>query len=514
MSIQQASTLDSKHSLSLMKRIDWRRFSMRLGTALMAMAIGFGAVYWAAVLMLGPDQKARYTWSADVQFLFSGVSQGQYPNGMPFSASDLISETILARALATLDQLDPELTPSQLANQVAITAYFPRANEVIQAYESKLNDDLTQVEVEELERAFQSELSRGVRGQASLVLTHSDPSFPGQAILEAIPEAWAQYVRDELKTLSTDRIIFSSQVMDERVFEDTDFIAAYGLIRDQINLLKKNLMVLGEEANSGLVRDPVSGRRLADIEAQAEQLESLYLDNLLSQVVGLGLTRNPERTLAFIEARSQALQRQAVLLAQKSAEIDQALKDYSRVESDGTGGVGSSRVGATGDAFLDRLVALGVESGDLAFRQTLTRERLGFDLEATTVRSELARLAVLSDSVASMNSAERQAMADEAELVDAISQAFDEIIRELRAMFDATTGIAEQMDVLQLAGDGSLYRINHVSGEPVALASMFSPATTYWFWVFMVALALGVVALVSMQEMLDIIGKRRRMKRS
>lgn len=514
MSTQQASMLDSKHSLSLMERIDWRRFSMRLGAGLGAMVLGFAVVYWLAVLLLGPEQKPRSTWSADVQFLFSGVAQGQYPNGMAFSASDLISETVLARALATLDQVDPELTPRQLANQLAITAYFPRANEVIEAYEARLNDDLTQVEVEELERAFQSELSRGVRGQASLVLTHSDPSFPGQAILEAIPQAWSQYVRDELKTLSTDRIIYSSEVMDERVFEDTDFIAAYGLIRDQINLLKKNLMVLGEEANSGLVRDPVSGRRLADIEAQADQLESLYLDNLLSQVVGLGLTRNPDRTLAFIEARSQALQRQAELLAQKSAEIDQALRDYSRIESDGAEGMASSRVGATGDAFLDRLVALGVESGDLAFRQTLTRERLGFDLEATTVRSELTRLAALSDSVSSMNAAQRQTMTDEAELVDAISQAFDEIIQELRAMFDATNGIAEQMDVLQLAGDGSLYRINHVSSEPVALASLFSPATMYWFWVFVVALALGVIALVSIQEMLDIIAKRRRMKRS
>lgn len=508
MSSQQASVLDSKHSLSLMERIDWRRFSMRLGAGLMAMVIGFGAVYWAAVLLLGPDQKDRYTWSADIQFLFSGVSQGQYPNGMAFSASDLISEVVLARALATLDDIDPELTPRQLADQLAITAYFPRANEVIQAYEARLNSELTQVEVQELERAFQSELSRGVRGQASLVLTHPDPNFPGQAILEAIPEAWAQYVREELKTLSTDRIIYSAEVMGERVFQDTDFIASYGLIRDQINLLKKNLLVLGEEANSGLVRDPATGRRLADIEAQATQLESLYLDNLLSQVVGLGLTRNPDRTLAFIRARAEALKRQSELLAQKSAQIDQALRDYSRIEAGGAEGVVVPRSGATGDAFLDRLVALGVESGDLAFRQTLTRERLGFDLEATTVRSELERLAALSESVGAMGG--RQTMSDEAELVDSISQAFDEIIKELRAMFDATNGIAEQMDILQLAGDGTLYRLNHVSTQPVALASLFSPGTVYWFWVFLVGLALGVIALVSMQEMLDIIGKRRR----
>lgn len=508
MNAEHTQTMEPRGSMGIMARVDWRRFSIRLSAGLAAMVIGFGAVYWGAVLLLGSDQQERYTWSADVQFLFPGVTQGQYPNGMAFVASDLISEVVLERALASLDVQDPALNVATLSRQLAITSYFPRLNEVTRAYEAQLNADLSQVEVEELQAAFEGELRRGVRGQARIMLTSSDAKLPGEAILRAIPVAWADYVRNDLMTLSTDRVIYSSEVMSDMVFEDADFISAYGLLRDRINLLRRNLEVLAKASNAGLVRDPVSGRRLSDIEAQVDQVESIYLDNFLSQVLGLGLTRNPEKTLVFIRARSEALERQVALLAQKSQRIEEALQDYGRASRpDGSDGRTNMRSNATGDAFLDRLVSLGVESGDLEFRQTLTRERLVLDLQATAARSELRRLQSLSESISTLNAG--IANAEDKALAATVSQAFDEITRETRAMFDAVSGIAEQMDVLQLGGDAALYRLNHLSTEPVALSRLFNHGTVYWFWVLTVVLGLLVVSWVVLREMFDIIQHRR-----
>jgi len=505
---EHTQAVEPRGSVSLMARIDWRRFSIRLASGMVAMLISFGAVYWGSVLLLGSDRQEQYTWSADVQFLFPGVTQGQYPNGMAFVASDLISDVVLERALASLDLEDSAIDVATLSEKLAITSYFPRLNQVTREYEEQLNSDLSQVEIQELEAAFELELRRGVRGQARIVLTSTDPNFPAEAILGAIPVAWASYVRDDLMALSADRVIYSAEVMSDGVFEGVDFLSAYGLLRDRLNLLRQNLQVLAAASNAGLVRDPNSGRRLSDIAAEVDQVESIVLDNLLSQVIGLGLTRNPERTLAFIRSRSQSLERQVALLAQKSQRIEEALQDYGQASrTDGGIGQGDVRANATGDAFLDRLVSLGVESGDLEFRQTLTRERLAIDLQATAVRSELSRLEGLFESVSSGTNGEVDEL-NEA-LVVGISEMFEELIQETRAMFEAVSGIAEQMDILQLGGESDLYRLNSLSTEPVASSSLFKHGTVYWFWVLMVVLGLLVLSWAIGRELFDLVRHRR-----
>jgi hypothetical protein len=507
MSMNQTQTIESSGSVGLMARVSWPRFARRLTVGLVAMFISFGAVYWGSALMLGEQQKARYTWTSDLQFLFSGVTRGEYPNGMAFSASDLVSDVVLARALERVDQPDLALDVDTLSTQLSVTSYLPRLSQLRREYAQRLNDELTQVEVEELEQAYLNELQRGVQRQAQLILTADDPEFPGEAILRAIPQAWAEYVTDQLKTFSTDRMLYSARLIDEGIFNEADFVSAYNLILDQLRLLRHNLMVLDAEPNSGLVRDPDSGRRLSDIRARADQLEAVYLDNLLSQVIGLGLTRNPEQTLAFIEARSAELERRANLLNQQSQAIDEALQGYGRNDGDRDDGVGRA---GSGDAFLDRLVSLGMESGDLEFRQTLTRDRLAIDLEATSVQSELRRLQGLTESVSGLSGQGGVPDADNVAVIEAVSKALEDIIVDIEAMFGATNGIAEQMDRLQFGDGSSLFRVNSLSGQPAEVSRLFTAGSVYWFWVLTVALALVVLVWVIGREMLDIIAHRRR----
>ena len=503
--MDQTQTIESSGSVGIMARVSWSRVGRRLAVGLVGILLSFGVVYWGAALILGDQHKARYTWTGEIQFLFSGVTRGEYPNGMAFSASDLVSDVVLARALEMVDRPDLDLDVTALSSQLTVTSFLPRLSQLAREYEQRLSDELTQVEIEELEQAYLNELQRGVQRQAQLILTAEDPEFPGTAILEAIPRAWAEYVSEELKTFSTDRMLYSARLIDEGIFNEADFISAYNLILDQLRLLRENLLVLDAEPNSGLVRDPDSGRRLSDIRARADQLEAVYLDNLLSQVIGLGLTRNPEQTLAFIEARSSELQRRANLLNQQSKAIDEALQSYG--QTTGSPDSEAGQVGS-GDAFLDRLVSLGMESGDLEFRQTLTRDRLAIDLEATSIQSELRRLRGLTENVSELSAQNSLQASNNMAVVETVAAALDEIIVDIRAMFGATNGIAEQMDRLQFGDGTSLYRLNRVSQTPEEVARLFTAGSVYWFWVLTVALSLIVLAGVIGREMLDIVIRR------
>ena len=513
--MNQTQTTELSDSTGLSGRFSWWRFGRRLTIGLVVVFVAFALFYWGSAMLLGDREKARYTWTSDIQFLFTGVTQGEYPNGMSFSANDLISDVVLERALDLANQ--PDLEVAALSKQLNVASYLPRLSQLTREYEQRLNKEqasgeesseqrLSQVEIEELEQAYLNELRRGVQRQAKLMITADDPSFPGAEILEAIPRAWAEYVTEQLKTFSTDRMLYSSRLIDEGIFDEADFVSAYNLILDQLRLLRQNLLVLDAEPNSGLVRDPESSRRLSDIRARADQLESVYLDNVLSQVIGLGLTRNPEQTLAFIEARSAELERRASLLNQQSEAIDNALQGYVRTHNDQQS---MKALAETNNDFLDGLVSLGMQSGDLDFRQRLTQDRLALDLEATSVQSELLRLQGLTNSVSGLTSRGGMRDADNAAALEAVSEALDGIIVDIQAMFAATNGIAEQMDRLQFGDGKALYRLNGLSKEPNEVVRFFTASNVYWFWAVTIALSLIVLLWAMSREVREILAQQR-----
>ena len=348
---------------------------MKTTGLLAAAAIAWTVLYWLATLVLGPEPHSVETWKVDVQFVFSGADRGEYPNGMPFAASDLLSPVVLQRALDNIDGLPADVDAAWLGDRLAVSAHFPDANELRQQYRQRLGGDLSLAEIRELESAFSRDFQRGARTSARLFLITGRSDLPVVDILQAIPAAWADYMREEYGVFRTNRTLYGARAVSADMFTESDPLMVYLILRQQVGLLQKNVELLQEEPNSGNVRDPESGLGLADIQARASQLEELVLEGQLPQVLEVVVYQNPEQAERFLEVRVAQQQQNLALLQSKSAAVDQALGDYDIDQSSSVEGVAVG-LGAGGDDFLGRLIALGVEGGDLGFRQELTRQRL------------------------------------------------------------------------------------------------------------------------------------------
>lgn len=469
----------------------WSTFRL-VGVLAVLVGASWTILYWALTLVTSDGSERVQTWRADVQFVFAGANQGQYPNGMSFSASDLIAPVVVERALATIEGLPADVDAETIAAKLSVSAHFPAANELRREYRQRLGNNLSLTEVRELEAAFNRDFERRVRDRARLFLTTTRTDLPIVAILAALPSAWEAYMREEYRVFSSDRFLYGPQAVSGEMLANTGPLLGLLVIRAQFSLLQDNLTLLQSEPGSGSIRDPQSGLRLADIRARATQFEELLLDHQATQILETDLDVNPDASRRFLAARIDQQNRRLELVRAQSRAVDQALNQYS--EDHGLAETFEGGALVMGDDFLNRLIALGVEGGDLEFRQQLTRQRLALDLRAASLGSEIERTRSLVELLGEPSGNAQRAPSAAAGSAGGSIETLAGVVREL---FAATENIAAQMDALRFGEDGSMFNLGSLPTEPEWQSPRFSAGHWHWYLLGLLAalLTAGLLGL-------------------
>lgn len=479
--------------------IDLRELVRALWETRMVVAIallGFAGLFWLAVIALGARDGITYTWETRVHFTFSGAEEGEYPSdedgenaeGTPFSSGDLLSPAVIRRVYEQNDLESTGLSRAEFSDALSVAAYAPTREFIVQRYRSQLERDrLSAAEISEIEQEFADALERASRGQARLTLTLRDGIAPTGAVLSDemarkvlldIPRVWARYMTEEAGVFASDISLYSVDAVEGEIFGLVDELVSTDVLKSKFGLLLSNVDALETLTNAGAVRDPETGLSLSDIRAQADWLEDFVLEDIRATALGLGVSSNPQVTLRFFRSRIEELMRRKSLLESRADRVEQALQAYLAGQSRAGQGARSSpgapllpdelRGGTTipqfGSDFLDRLVELGSDSGDVQFRQDLTRERLDYTLEAAELQAEIDRLTQLVQLIDSDNG---DSLADDGlqELMDSVRQRLDQVTTRLRDLFLATDRISERLNELRFGGQQAIYNIVQPPGE-------------------------------------------------
>lgn len=469
-------------------KVEWSRRIARSFVLLVGIGLIFSMLYYVLVLLGAPQNPRMHSWTLNIQFVFSGAERGVYPNGMTFAATDLLAAPVLEKALRLAEDVPETLDAAALDGKLSVAGHYPDARRLERDYVARMTDDMSLAEVQELERSFLSAFERGARGQARLILTSHDPDLPGGAILEAIPHAWAQYMREKYGVFESDRDLFSPDALAVDVFEEVDFLMTYAVLREQFRLLEHNLGVLQQEPNSGRLRDDETGLRLSDVEARVRQMQELFLDSLLSQVMSLGMVTEPELTLRFFRLRLDELERQSSVLETKSEIYRQTLArfaDNGRLDN------------ASGDNLAQRIVGLGAQRGEREFRQELTREKLDVDLQAAALRSEIQMMEGLMTLAGSdMVGAATLEQPMDNRTVTETEQAFEQVVSDLRLLFAVTERIASQLDGLFFGDSQVMFNMGSVPREPGSGSVSHGAGALRWYWLTLAAVLIASLIAV------------------
>lgn len=484
--------------------VGFARLPLLLGLGLI---VGFSLLYWSAAWLFSGNAPAQREYSAVVQFNFPGADRGLYPNGSAFTSTDLLSPVVLARVI---EGLGLTATPEQLASRLQVVAHAPRSREVQREYQRRLqNSDLSRVELQELEAAFEAEMVRATSGRARLIFIADrggDPSdWPAQQILQEVPKVWAEYVLNEGGFFEEPLELLTADVVRASVIDGLDYMLAYDRFSELFAALRDNIGLLREQPNSGRVRSHSQPMTLSDIESSANELENFVLEDALLPVLTEGLSARPEETVQFFRERMRGLTRQQALMEARAEQVEQVLADYGSASGSGVraGGAEASRLGQQfGSEFLNRLVQLGADSGELDFRQTLSRERLDFVLSAANLGAEIERLGRLVQRIEGELAEGTQGRDGPTELAAAREQVAQNLLGirgQLEQLFVATEEIAEQLNRNRFTGGADLYSLS-VSSQAEASPRVFAPAAISWYQLgFMAMLMLAMLLAVANQ---------------
>ncbi|RFF27853.1 MULTISPECIES: hypothetical protein [unclassified Wenzhouxiangella] len=485
--------------------IDLWRLVWAVRVPVLIVLLAFTVVFWAVAFFYKTPEQPVYTWQSQIQFTFSGIDDGQYPDGTPFTSADLVSPVVLEQVHAELDLAEQGIELDEFSDMLTVAAHAPRRDELMADFRRRLGNDLSTAETAELEEDFLARLERITRGQVKLTLTTRHEDLPAGDILAAIPRTWSNYVRDEFGAFAADLPLYTVDVIDDSRALEMDFLLTYDALKETFRRLNDNLEMLEEQPNSGQVEDPETGMGLADVRALSGELEEFVLENAISPSLAFGLSSRPELTVWFFENRIEALERQRQLMTARGERVGEVLDDYLEQQyAMGSSEAGSSatmQAAGIGSGFLQRLVQLGANRGDTGFRQELSRERLDYTMQAAELEAEIRRVRELIALIESQEDSDFDSPEREG---DSLQEQIEEMIASVRELYEVTGRIAHRMNTMRFGGEQAIYNVVETSDSPGSTNLVFHSANLarYLLGLVIVLLAatLGLAVLLAVRR--------------
>lgn len=170
----------------------------RPASAAMLAVMVLYAIFALSATLRSPVERVA---SVGFRALFDGADRGEYPNGAPFLAGDIIAPAILAVVHGNND-LGRYLTIEELSSGLSVTQSSPELTILVRSYEGRLADPtLSPVVRTELEREFNDRRAALRLPDMSLQLVQTTyatamPDALTQKVLLDILETWESFSRD------------------------------------------------------------------------------------------------------------------------------------------------------------------------------------------------------------------------------------------------------------------------------------------------------------------------------
>ncbi|MBM4007867.1 MAG: hypothetical protein FJ292_10010 [Planctomycetes bacterium] len=356
-----------------------------------------GCMFYSGVIVLLRSYLPRASVARQtIQFTFDGAERGEYPNGMPFSPKDVLAAPVLDQAYSAL-QLSGYLKPEDFASRLTIFQ-GSRDMEMLQLeYQQKLsNTKLLQPERESLERDFKAKMD-ALRGRVYTVAFDASElpiaNATAERIVSKVPEVWANFAQATRGVKDYDIPVVTTAALAGD--DSSDYLNRAETLRSTSRRLLDSVRKLEVIPGSNLVRDKTGGS-LGDLR---EDIQNNYRVSVLPSYLNhlrIAYENQPERVRDVISIRVSNQERLQKLATAKAEEFGSAFREYITLNSgavspSASGGVAVTQPGmgqalglgsqmpaimSLSEGFFDRVIAQGIMSRDVEYRQKLNERQL------------------------------------------------------------------------------------------------------------------------------------------
>lgn len=393
-----------------------------IGLAVLAVLVGYTILAITAFLL---SPSVRVT-SMGFRLQFSGAEKGQYPNGSPFSSSEITATPVM---LKTYKQND--LGRFTKFDDFVGSVYVVESNEAREAlsreYQARLADPrLTSIDRERIQREYELKASSLTKNEFSINYARKrGDSVPDEVATKVLVDTiknWADYASNEQHVLEHRVAVLSPDVVAPQSSDTRNPIVNTIILRGNVARLRENIEQLRQLPNAELMRTR-DGLSLNDIGVRLEDAVRFGLDPLVDRIAAARLDDRPEtirflqtqlaydqRTLESHRMAADTVQRTLSLYVNAKPSPQNALLGTDNPTAPSGDDAAKAAAGETatlmpqiGDTFIDRLIQLTSRSADTDFRQRIAQDYQREALSLGPLEAAVAFDRAVLDSVRGAN---------------------------------------------------------------------------------------------------------------
>ena len=460
----------------------------------------FVVVVLAAYVLLPVERLG----TLEFRLLFEGASQGQYPNGTPFSSAEITSTPVLAEVFETND-LEPYGSYEDFKNSIFVLQSNPELELLSYEYQARLADSrLSPVDRAGIEEEFQTRRDSLTDPRFSLNfredarLSPMSPSVVSK-VLDDTLATWARQADERKGALQYNIPVFSKNILRRDLIEAEDYITGIDILRAQVRRIIANIDEIATLPGAAVIRIGDGRTSLAEVRVNLEDILRFQIQPLVGLIRMTGLSRDPESLGRYIDDQLFQISLERAEAGKRVVAVQESLRAYmlqrGAVPEAGAGGAiprpapgGEAMMPQLGESFLDRLVEMSTMNGDIEYRQGLIDRIIEESVAVAALEREQAYYEDLSRSVADLGSPSGRADR-ESELVSVEARfegAFDQVV----AAVDQVNAIYEELSTHNLNPTTLLYTVTAPFTMRTERALSLRTAVLYGALVFMLSLFL------------------------
>ena len=363
-----ADVYDDEISLQPLLRTMWSyRRVVSLAVA------GVMGIFVVAMLAAYVFQAVERLGTLEFRLLFEGASQGEYPNGTPFSSAEITSTPVLTEVFE-MNDLEGYGSYEDFKNSIFVLQSNPELERLSYEYQAKLAaSGLSPVDRASIEEEFQTRrdsltdprFSLNWRGDARVA--EMPPSLASK-VLDDTLATWARQADERKGALRYNIPVFSKNILRRDLLEGEDYITGIDILRAQVGRIITNIDEIGTLPGSAVIRLDDGRTSLAEIRVNLEDVLRFRIQPLVGMVRMTGLSRDPELLVRYyIDDQLFQISLERAEAEKRVVAIQQSLRAYmlqrGAVPQAGSGGAiprpapgGEAMMPQLGESFLDRLV--------------------------------------------------------------------------------------------------------------------------------------------------------------
>ena len=350
----------------------------------------------------------RYTFTypeeyrLPIAFVFSGATEGEFPNGNKFSANDVIASQILRRVYDGNSDLAGTVSYADFVEAVSIRYGFS-AIDFLENYVSNLADSDRKVTVEQFnERVeqYMQVLSQKNRNTATITLDNSELRLSQNIIsrvLKSIASTWSAFSIDQRGVLDKFSTFSASPIPADT--NSQDIFLVVNILDDIAKTTTDQLALFALEPGASSFTLPDDGYSYQDLQTELDLLTKYQL-NLMKNLITNEIIRSDIRddTLRgeYVAARLKQLKSRENELTRIITVYEESIDQFDKLVNSPAATDASISRGTTiyspqyNENFVNTMLDLGSKLADPEFRKQLIQTKIEISTDLEEIRTEIA----------------------------------------------------------------------------------------------------------------------------